>query len=648
MATPLVLAAFVEARRWDGSRHQRKVEVGLVIWVFLGALAGVGFVDFLLVTLFGLGGARLILPRTLAQRRQLVFMSFLAFLTTTIVTFEPTFLLWALVWMASAMAALLHQAWETGARWRSGPPVLPPFARIMGWLLATLVGGALCFVLLPRTSRGLRVLPLGFSRLAGSVAGLNDRLILEGGGPILPRGDVVLRILPGTELSEADRFRMERALAHLRGITLERLEGTAWEPTRRGPSLPLPPLIPEEDWRPARRGTSYGHPLEFALQPDPFGIIPTPYGSIEVTHLSPLLRTGPGNTLRWAIPSRRSLSLRLRLWPDVHPDEARMTPERRTFLTHTTPETAVALRWSRRIAPEDLPPEQLVARLTAELSRWTYTLDNPSGKAQNPLEDFLERSKAGHCEYYASALALALRHRGIPSRIVNGYRLGPWSPEGSYWIVTPNEAHAWVEWWDETTRRWIVADPTPPAPPSAWNGTDWSARLQRWADALRFQWDRYVVRFSGRDQEAGWTWLQARIVSRPEARSILPWVLGLAALVLAARGVRRWHRSSGRPASYALRALAPLVRAAGPTQRPAPDETLRSWIERQIQQRPQRREALERILHEAERVSYDDRPDRLLKALIRQELRAWRNAPSAATPPPPAGDPPPSPHRKSP
>jgi len=38
-----------------------------------------------------------------------------------------------------------------------------------------------------------------------------------------------------------------------------------------------------------------------------------------------------------------------------------------------------------------------------------YTLENPSGTAVDPLADFLFRSRAGHCEYYATAQAVMLR-----------------------------------------------------------------------------------------------------------------------------------------------------------------------------------------------------------------------------------------------
>ena len=148
--------------------------------------------------------------------------------------------------------------------------------------------------------------------------------------------------------------------------------------------------------------------------------------------------------------------------------------------------------------------------LERALRQFRYTLDNPSGQAANPLEDFLERTQAGHCEYFASAMALMLRARGVPARVVNGFRLGPWIPEGGYFRVSQDQAHSWVEYWDQG--RWHVADPTPAGAGQGPRGRPLGLGiLTRWLDTLRYHWDRHVVRFSDQDQVAGLSWLQARI-----------------------------------------------------------------------------------------------------------------------------------------
>jgi transglutaminase-like putative cysteine protease len=78
----------------------------------------------------------------------------------------------------------------------------------------------------------------------------------------------------------------------------------------------------------------------------------------------------------------------------------------------------------------------------------------------DPVEHFLLRSKRGHCELFASAAALLLRHAGVPTRYVSGFVAAERSPEEGTWIARNRDAHAWVEALDETGR-WHVVEATP-------------------------------------------------------------------------------------------------------------------------------------------------------------------------------------------
>ena len=46
--------------------------------------------------------------------------------------------------------------------------------------------------------------------------------------------------------------------------------------------------------------------------------------------------------------------------------------------------------------------------------------------SMDAIEDFVSNHRRGHCEYFATALALMLRSQGIPSRVVLGYRCDEW------------------------------------------------------------------------------------------------------------------------------------------------------------------------------------------------------------------------------
>jgi len=89
-----------------------------------------------------------------------------------------------------------------------------------------------------------------------------------------------------------------------------------------------------------------------------------------------------------------------------------------------------------------------------------YTLDQPTVPFdKDPVEYFLFESRAGHCEYFASAAVLLLQAMGIPARLVTGYSGCEWNPEKQHYEVLDRHAHAWGEAW--IGGRWVAFDPTP-------------------------------------------------------------------------------------------------------------------------------------------------------------------------------------------
>lgn len=124
----------------------------------------------------------------------------------------------------------------------------------------------------------------------------------------------------------------------------------------------------------------------------------------------------------------------------------------------------------RRAATAILPPEGSVVEVADEVRtyfrrRGAYSLDLnkvPDGPAG--LVQFLLENPEGHCELFASAMALVLREGGIPTRLVTGFvGAQPVSAPGGglvrEWVVPHRSAHAWVEVW--TGEQWVSFDPTP-------------------------------------------------------------------------------------------------------------------------------------------------------------------------------------------
>ncbi len=95
-------------------------------------------------------------------------------------------------------------------------------------------------------------------------------------------------------------------------------------------------------------------------------------------------------------------------------------------------------------------------------SDFSYSLSSKRKTKRDPIVDFLFEERTGHCEYFASAMALLARTVGIPTRVVTGYRVAEHNPLLGHYVVRERNAHAWVEAW-LPERGWVTYDPTPTA-----------------------------------------------------------------------------------------------------------------------------------------------------------------------------------------
>ncbi len=107
----------------------------------------------------------------------------------------------------------------------------------------------------------------------------------------------------------------------------------------------------------------------------------------------------------------------------------------------------------------------------------------------DPVEQFLETHRAGHCELFASATVLMLRQVGIPARYVTGCMAMERHPSKRYWVARENSAHAWVEAYDVTSQSWFLVEPTPPdGRPASRDRFGWFAAQ---LDLLRMRWSQF-------------------------------------------------------------------------------------------------------------------------------------------------------------
>jgi hypothetical protein len=160
---------------------------------------------------------------------------------------------------------------------------------------------------------------------------------------------------------------------------------------------------------------------------------------------------------------------------------------------------------------------RVLRRFTAE--PYVYTLE-PAPLGDDPVDDFLFRTREGFCEHYASSFTVLMRAAGIPARVVTGYQGGELNAYGGYLLVRQSSAHAWSEVWLEG-RGWTRVDPTAAVAPerirrgglerdlvggdvpgALYANVKWLANARAAWDAVRTAWNEGVVGFSSRTQAA--------------------------------------------------------------------------------------------------------------------------------------------------
>jgi transglutaminase-like putative cysteine protease len=131
-----------------------------------------------------------------------------------------------------------------------------------------------------------------------------------------------------------------------------------------------------------------------------------------------------------------------------------------------------------------------------------YTLNLKAGGAE-PLADFLFNVREGHCEYFASAMAVMLRTQGIATRIVNGFQLGEYNETADVYVVKQKSAHTWVEVYFPQENVWVPFDPTPFAGQTDGSvSTGVLGTFSRFFEAMETFWIQYFVAYDSQEQRS--------------------------------------------------------------------------------------------------------------------------------------------------
>jgi transglutaminase-like putative cysteine protease len=360
-------------------------------------------------------------------------------------------------------------------------------------LMILIFGGALFFIMPRRSAAGY----LGAYSLGPDLSsGFSDRVQLGKIGTIQLSNAVVMHIqVDGDNLGGSD--------LHWRGVALADFDGKTWS-------------NPKEQFFLRHQSNSFLVPrTNGPLQPHTSSL------REHVIHYRVLMEP-IGTNVFFLAPWARSISGDYRLvagdssgavydFDSQHPiaryeADSDITPippaELRAAGRNYPPQLAAYLR----LPPLDPRVPQLAEKITSAATndydkaaavenylrtRFGYTLELPQTAVKDPIANFLFERKQGHCEYFASSMAVLLRSLGIPARVVNGFRSDEFNDLTGNYVVRAKNAHSWVEAYFPSYG-WQTFDPTP----AGYSGTPqgWS-RLALYIDAMSSFWRDWIVSY---------------------------------------------------------------------------------------------------------------------------------------------------------
>ncbi|MGA2858870.1 MAG: DUF3488 and transglutaminase-like domain-containing protein [Candidatus Sulfotelmatobacter sp.] len=450
---------------------------------------------------------------SLRRDRDYITMAILAFLmvlAAAVLTVDSVFLLSFTAFMLMAVATfVLMEMRRSGhaasihARHSSDPR---EHWHLAFWLarmtpvlmLMILVGGAMLFFLMPRKQIGYLG---GYAFGTDFSAGFSDHVQLGQIGEIQQSNAVVMHIqIDGDNLGRYD--------LHWRGVALSDFDGHTWSKPREQFLL--------QRWA----DQSFAVPR---LENAALKSLVTPNRAREQMIHYRVLMEPIGTNVFFLAPWGRSISGYYRILAGdleggVYDLDIQHAVSRYEAYSDIAAPSPAELRTAGRNYPPQVTEIYLrlpaldprVPRLAAQIARperndfdkasaienylrthFDYTLELPRTAPQDPVANFLFERKRGHCEYFASSMAVMLRTLGIPSRVVNGFRSDEFNDLTGNYVIRAKDAHAWVEAYFPGYG-WRTFDPTPGG--SAGTPQGWS-RVGLYLDAMASFWRDWIVSY---------------------------------------------------------------------------------------------------------------------------------------------------------
>ncbi|MBI5202301.1 MAG: transglutaminase domain-containing protein [Elusimicrobia bacterium] len=240
----------------------------------------------------------------------------------------------------------------------------------------------------------------------------------------------------------------------LRVAVYNRFAGLRWE-ARHSPMIAIGRYGPGWDLAPPRRGARRAT-LSTSM-PGGTGLLPLPPGAFRIENLSAAL-----------VGRSRLGALRADDVPPVVVYDAHYTASRAAdgapdaddlFLPNWHGASFKKLAHELKLEPRK--PSETIGRVRVFFGRgFAYsTYREARDPKADPLEEFVFKTRTGHCEHFATSTVLLLRAAGVPARYVTGFSVQEFSRLENAWVARGRHAHAWALAW--TGKKWLEVDTTP-------------------------------------------------------------------------------------------------------------------------------------------------------------------------------------------